>query len=89
MGINIPGCFAAYNSSYMQGYAAGLVFYAASNSVITKNPSSPRKCNECGKCEKVCPQYLPIRKALKKTAGRLEPLPIRLAFAIARRIMTK
>jgi len=89
MGVNIPGCFAAYNSSYMQGYAAGLVFYAASNSVITRNPSSPRNCNKCGKCEKVCPQYLPIRRTLKKVAGRLEPLPIRLAFSIARRIMTK
>jgi len=87
--VNIPGCFAAFNSSYAQGLAAGIVFYAASTSAVTKNPGGAHQCNKCGKCEKVCPQYIPIRETLKKAARRLEPLPLRLILALVRRIMTK
>jgi len=88
-GVNIPGCLSAYNTSYAQGWRVGMLFYASSTSVVTKNPGGPRQCNDCGKCEKICPQYIAIRKELKKVAGRFEPLPLRLLFAIARRLMTK
>ena len=30
------------------------------------------ECIRCGKCEKVCPQHLPIRELLKKVAGTFE-----------------
>lgn len=85
--INIPSCFSAYNASYTQGFKTGITLYMTSIAAVTKNPTSPRICNECGKCEKICPQNIPIRKTLKKVAGRLEPLPLRLGLAIARRIM--
>ena len=29
-------------------------------------------CLKCGKCEKVCPQHLPIRKLLEKVAAEFE-----------------
>ena len=29
-------------------------------------------CLQCGKCEKVCPQHLPIRELLKEVAGVFE-----------------
>jgi len=35
--------------------------YAASN------------CEECGACEKMCPQHIPVAKSLKKVAGKMEP----------------
>ena len=89
MGINIPACFSAYNTSYAQGFVTGMTLYMTSTAAITKNPSSPRLCNECGKCEKHCPQYLPIRKWLKKTSSRFEPLPLRLIMALVRRVMTR
>ena len=88
-GINIPACFSAYNSSYAQGFVTGMTLYMTSTAAITKNPNSPRLCNECGKCEKHCPQYLPIRKWLRKTSGRFEPLPLRLIMALVRRVMTR
>ena len=87
-GINIPACFSAYNVSFTQGYSKGLVLHITSTAAATKSPKSPRICNQCGKCEKICPQKLPIRKELKKVARRFEPLPIRLVIALIRRIMT-
>jgi len=88
-GINIPACFSAYNTSYAQGFVTGMTLYMTSTAAITKNPNSPRLCNECGKCEKHCPQYLPIRRWLRKTSGRLEPLPLRLIMTLVRRVMTR
>jgi len=87
-GINIPACFSAYNASYTQGYMQGLTLHAVSTgAVVTKAVKSPRLCNQCGKCEKICPQKLPIRKDLKKVAGRFELLPMRMILAL-RRILT-
>jgi len=86
-GINIPACFSAYNSRYAQGFITGMQQYMTSTAAISKNPSSPRLCNECGKCEKHCPQYLPIRKWIKKVSRQLEPLPVRMILALAKRIM--
>ena len=88
-GINIPACFSAYNVSFTQSFGKGLVLHITSTAAATKNPKSPQICNQCGKCEKICPQKLPIRKNIKKVARRFEPLPIRLVIALIRRIMTR
>jgi len=89
VGINIPACLSAYNASYVQGYKTGMTLYMTSIAVLTKNPGSPRVCNRCGKCEKACPQFIPIRKELKRVSRRFEPLPVRLAVAVARRIIAR
>ena len=89
VGINIPACISAYNASYVQGYKTGITLYMTSIAMLTKKPNSPRICNECGKCEKACPQFIPIRKELKKLARRFEPLPVRLAVNLAKRIIAK
>jgi predicted aldo/keto reductase-like oxidoreductase len=84
-GINIPGCFAAYNSSFAQNFAVGMQQFFTSTALMSKKPYSPRLCIECGKCESHCPQHLPIRRALKQVSGRMESLPIRFILSIARR----
>ncbi|MDR2808541.1 MAG: aldo/keto reductase [Spirochaetaceae bacterium] len=84
-GINIPGCFAAYNSSFVQGFITGMQQYFTNTAAVSKNPYSPRLCVECGKCESHCPQHLPIRKALKQVAGRMESPPVRFGLSIARK----
>jgi len=86
-GINIPACLSVYNTSYAQGYATGITLYANSTAIITKTPNSPRLCNSCGKCEKACPQKIPIRKELKRVAKRFEPLPLRPIFALIRKVI--
>jgi len=87
MGINIPACFSAYNTRYAQGFITGMTLYMTSTAAIKKKRSSPHSCNNCGKCEKICPQYIPIRKELKKVGRKLEPLPVRLVLALVRRVM--
>jgi len=89
MGINIPACLSAYNTSYAQGYVAGMTLYGTSTAVLGKNRTHPRLCNDCGKCEKHCPQFVPIRKWLKKVSRRFEPLPVRAGIAIVRRVVVK
>jgi len=88
-GINIPACLSVYNTSYAQGYFEGLKHYVISTGAVTsKSPTSPRTCNGCGKCEKACPQNIPIRAELKKVAKRFEPLPLRAGLAIVRRVLS-
>ncbi|AEF85639.1 aldo/keto reductase [Treponema primitia ZAS-2] len=86
-GINIPGCFAAYNASFAQNFTIGMQQFLTSTAAVSKKPHSPRLCVECGKCESHCPQHLPIRKALKQVARRMEPLPVRLGLSIARQFL--
>jgi len=88
-GINIPACFSAYNTRYTQGFITGISLYMNSTAIVTKNPTGPRKCSNCGKCEEHCPQNIPIRRALKKVIRSLEPLPIYLLMALVRRIMAR
>lgn len=84
--VNIPGCFSAYNISYTRGYFPGLLAYVMNTAAGMK---SKRLCNGCGKCEKICPQFIPIQETLSKMEKRFEPLPIRLLFALVRHIVTK
>jgi hypothetical protein len=86
-GINIPACFSAYNASYIQSWFTGIMMFMTSTAAIRKTPTGPRTCNNCGKCEKICPQNIPIRKELKKTSARFEPLLVRGAMALVRKVM--
>jgi len=86
-GINIPACLSAYNASYTQGYITGMTLYLTSAAMLAKTSLSPTNCNQCGKCEKACPQHLPIRKDLKKVTRRLEPPPLRQILNLARKVL--
>lgn len=61
MGVNIPKNFALYNAAYM--------YNDMENSKKQYKDMDEKEkalsCIECGKCEKVCPQHLSIRKYLK------------------------
>jgi len=73
-GINIPSFFAAYNARYVAGYVAGISLYATST--VTNAPgkkTGPDSCVECGACEKLCPQHIPIPTELKAVRKVLQP----------------
>ena len=70
-GVDIPGCFAAYNHSYTEKYRSALMEYMMTTT-MRKNRTNASLCVKCGKCEQHCPQHLPIRKELENVVRRLE-----------------
>lgn len=67
--IQIPVLFACYNEktifkSWNQDYYYG--------NILTRDHGKASDCLECGKCEKICPQHLPIRTLLKDVAKEFE-----------------
>ena len=46
--------------------------YYYNNVISDEDHGKASACIRCGKCERVCPQHLPIRKLLKKVAATFE-----------------
>ncbi len=69
-GIRIPDLFAAMNAhEAFHNWNTGYYY----NNIITGNGhGKASECIKCGKCEKVCPQHLPIRDLLKNVAKTFE-----------------
>ena len=86
-GINIPARFSAYNASYAQGRFTGIFIYLTGIGVLSDNPIMARSCTACGKCEKECPQHIPIVQDMKKVARKFESLPMRGLLKVLRRVM--
>jgi len=86
-GVNIPGCFSGYNMSYVLGYFSGIQGYINSTLGIGSTTAGPRKCTKCGVCLKKCPQSIDIPNRLKDVRKRMEPLPVRAALAVVKKIM--
>jgi len=85
--VNIPGCFAAYNTSYAIGVVAGLTLYATSTGSIHPGENfSGRSCVKCGQCEKKCPQHIPIMTSLEAVTKRMEPFWFKPALALFNKI---
>lgn len=72
-GINIPGCFSAYNASYAYGWLAGVQQYFTASGVRTENPHLVSSCVACGKCARRCPQHIDIPARLADVRRRLQP----------------
>ena len=67
--ISIPDLFSCMNAKVgYHDWSAGF-FY---REVFTKNNGKASECIGCGKCEKSCPQHLPIRSLLKDVAREFE-----------------
>jgi len=61
MEISIPNLFACYNSGKLYGDFNSRYYYS-----LHSHPGvNPKACVECGACEDICPQHLPIRQLLK------------------------
>ena len=69
--VDIPGTFAANNRRYQEGKFWGFMDYVICT-LLRKNPTPASNCIGCGKCEKHCPQHLPIRQKLGEARKELE-----------------
>jgi len=70
-GVDIPGTFAAYNRLASEGRLAGLKEHFMC-SAARQDSTAAYNCIGCGKCEKHCPQGIPIRQELKNASKALE-----------------
>lgn len=87
-GVDIPGIFRCWNTMYTESKGSGRHQYFQAVA-MTKAPSFASQCIECGKCEKHCPQSLPIRQKLKEADRDLRPLHYKIALSVARKFMTR
>ena len=70
--ISIPDLFAIMNAKQIHHDWNADCYY---EDVHTAPGRKASDCLKCGKCEKVCPQHLPIRKLLEQVAAEFEKAP--------------
>lgn len=68
--ISIPDLFSCMNAHALNPDDWNPGFYY--NTVHTQNRGKASDCIKCGKCEKICPQHLPIRKLLEDVTKTFE-----------------
>ena len=67
--IAIPDLFALMNAKQIYHDWNANFYYSAVHTAPGRRASD---CVKCGKCEKACPQYLPIRRLLEEVAKEFE-----------------
>ena len=85
-GVDIPGTFLCYNTMFTESKKAGR-FQFAQTVGLTKEPAFATQCVQCGKCERHCPQSIPIRKMLVEADKALRPLPYKIGINLVRKFM--
>jgi predicted aldo/keto reductase-like oxidoreductase len=87
--VDIPGCFAAYNTSFSMGFVTGMHQYITSTGLSSERISSPKLCVKCGICETHCPQHLSIIKSLELVKRKMEPFWLQGFLVIMRTFFRK
>jgi len=70
-GVDIPMAFHCYNVRYTEGRHSDSWEYTQSTA-MRRETSSASQCIGCGRCERHCPQGIPIREKLKEAVHELE-----------------
>ena len=72
-GVDIPGCFADYNTSALFPHdRTGKFQYMGHHGGLMGGKSYAGLCRQCGKCQKICPQHLPIPGLMKDVSREME-----------------
>jgi len=85
-GVNIPGCFSAYNTRSAQGLISGMTQYVTSTAANHPGRyAGAGNCQACGECEAKCPQHIPIIEQLEEVKRHMEPFWFKLLLRILQR----
>jgi len=85
-GVDIPTCLFCYNDIAIGGKRQAFMNYLTQTSMKSK-PQMASLCNQCGMCEKKCPQKIEIRKELQNTSKALEKFYFKPILFFAKRLM--
>ncbi len=87
-GIDIPGVFRGWNLMYSETKVSGMKDYFQTT-LLRKDSAFATACIGCGKCEKHCPQEIPIREMLKKADKDLRPWYVKPIMIIGKKYMLR
>jgi predicted aldo/keto reductase-like oxidoreductase len=87
-GIDIPGLFRGWNRMYSESRFSGWYDYFQTVG-LRKESAFSTACIGCGKCEKHCPQNIPIREMIKKAGREVSPWFIKGVIIVARKFLLK
>ncbi len=85
-GVDIPGIFRCYNHMYTENKGKARTEFIQAIALQDK-PGLASLCVACGKCEKHCPQNIPIITKLKEADKALEPWYYKIAIKIGRKFI--
>ncbi len=89
-GVDIPACFEMYNLAHVSGEVAKARFHYLGRlgGVLGQSPPGyASQCIDCGKCEQVCPQKLPVRELLGDVAREFEGPMLRVLTWLGRPLL--
>ncbi|MBQ9880376.1 MAG: aldo/keto reductase [Clostridia bacterium] len=87
-GVDIPGIFLHYNAMYTDGKNEARSKFVQTVG-LTRQPPFADRCVGCGKCEKHCPQGIPIREKLKEADRALRPFPWKVGINVMRAFLLR
>jgi predicted aldo/keto reductase-like oxidoreductase len=85
-GVDIPVCFSCLNDIAIEGGFNAFLKYLM-QTTMRSEPINASRCVKCGRCEKKCPQAIPIMKSLEQAAKSLEPFFYKPAAYIIKKYM--
>jgi predicted aldo/keto reductase-like oxidoreductase len=88
IGVDIPGCFAAYNTHYLFPHDRTAKFlYLGRHGGVLGDRSYAGLCRQCGKCEKICPQHLPVPVLMKQVSREMEGRALGLKIRLVKGVL--